>query len=38
MRENLIERNVLEMINHFTPNKPLKEENGKPWALKTTAP
>ena len=25
------------MINNYTPNKPLKEENGKQWALKMTA-
>ena len=37
MRENLLERNVLEMINNFTPHKSLKEENGKQWTLKTTA-
>lgn len=37
MRENLSERNVLQMINNFTPCTPLKEENGKKWALKNTA-
>lgn len=25
------------MINNFTPCTPLKEENGKKWALKNTA-